>query len=871
MLAGRIAADARADGFLVLAVRGDRLRRDLPFASLGAASVTWTAMHPDLATGPVHEALAGGDRGAVIAAVRELLEASAFGSPVLLVVDDVELLDADTADLVVFMMRHLRRHRVQVVLTARGDDAASGVGDDLRRSDAMGRLERLELGPFADDDLAALVTAHTGRQPDPTMVELIRARTGGLAFFATELTLALAGAGLTELTDGRVTTALSEGEPLPRRVATAVLHRVFQLGADARRVATTVALLGQVPVERLPVLASVTGLTPERAEEAFDRLIRARVLSDDGSSFGFSHAIVRDALDADLGPAARRALHGALSRALAGADGPVDPTEVGAHVRAGPGGRDPSAAELLVAAGDAVLDTAPADSAGWYRDALARLSPLDPAVMTTQLRLSRALDLSAQHDEAARVATAARPGLTRRDDRTLAVLVTAHAAFALGHLDRAADVLDAALAEDVPRPARLVLARAQVHSWLDDEATTARSLAEAEALGLAPDDPMALAIRLNLVTRAGDTAGGARIATQLRHVAEVAPATATTSVALAVSWADAFALDPADALGRRPAADAAGPAAGWSRSAAAWAGLRLGRLAEAVADAEAARSGIDPAVGDLLVGVCGAVLVVGQLEQGDQDAAEAALAWARRVPIRAVESALDWAEARTAAVRGHWRRAAEILDDAVRREESLGRVDVTAMLLAERVDVAAAAGDADAAGAANRRLQAMPRDDDGIAMAMWCLMADAVVTGDPAAAEAAHAHAARHGLALDAARALVLGGRSSGEVRQLIDAHDELGRLGAVARQRQVASELRAGGHRVPQGRRSVARRLSAVDLEVAGLVAAGLTNRQVAERMNLSPKTIEVYLSRIYAKTGCRSRVELAVAVRAGTLATTA
>ena len=36
---------------------------------------------------------------------------------------------------------------------------------------------------------------------------------------------------------------------------------------------------------------------------------------------------------------------------------------------------------------------------------------------------------------------------------------------------------------------------------------------------------------------------------------------------------------------------------------------------------------------------------------------------------------------------------------------------------------------------------------------------------------------------------------------------------------------------------------------------------------MNLSPKTIEVYLSRIYAKTGCRSRVVLAVAVRDGRL----
>jgi DNA-binding NarL/FixJ family response regulator len=54
---------------------------------------------------------------------------------------------------------------------------------------------------------------------------------------------------------------------------------------------------------------------------------------------------------------------------------------------------------------------------------------------------------------------------------------------------------------------------------------------------------------------------------------------------------------------------------------------------------------------------------------------------------------------------------------------------------------------------------------------------------------------------------------------------------------------------------------LSPVEIEVVSLVSAGLTNRQIAERMGLSPKTVEVYLSRIYVKTGRRSRVELAVA----------
>ena len=48
-------------------------------------------------------------------------------------------------------------------------------------------------------------------------------------------------------------------------------------------------------------------------------------------------------------------------------------------------------------------------------------------------------------------------------------------------------------------------------------------------------------------------------------------------------------------------------------------------------------------------------------------------------------------------------------------------------------------------------------------------------------------------------------------------------------------------------------------------LVRQGLSNRQIAAAMHYSRKTIEVYLSRIYAKSGCASRLELIRAVDTG------
>jgi len=52
---------------------------------------------------------------------------------------------------------------------------------------------------------------------------------------------------------------------------------------------------------------------------------------------------------------------------------------------------------------------------------------------------------------------------------------------------------------------------------------------------------------------------------------------------------------------------------------------------------------------------------------------------------------------------------------------------------------------------------------------------------------------------------------------------------------------------------------LTAREREIAELVAAGRTNREIAEQLVLSTRTIEAHLRNVYAKLGVRSRVELA------------
>jgi DNA-binding CsgD family transcriptional regulator len=58
---------------------------------------------------------------------------------------------------------------------------------------------------------------------------------------------------------------------------------------------------------------------------------------------------------------------------------------------------------------------------------------------------------------------------------------------------------------------------------------------------------------------------------------------------------------------------------------------------------------------------------------------------------------------------------------------------------------------------------------------------------------------------------------------------------------------------------------LTDTEVQLVRLVRQGLSNRQIAAAMHYSRKTIEVYLSRVYAKTGCGSRLELIRAVDSG------
>ncbi|ANZ38882.1 hypothetical protein BBK82_25230 [Lentzea guizhouensis] len=116
------------------------------------------------------------------------------------------------------------------------------------------------------------------------------------------------------------------------------------------------------------------------------------------------------------------------------------------------------------------------------------------------------------------------------------------------------------------------------------------------------------------------------------------------------------------------------------------------------------------------------------------------------------------------------------------------------------------------------------------------------------------------GLEFEKARAqLALGEVATDEVPALVQAYTTFQRLGAHGLRRRAGTRLRTLGAKVPRARSKAPGLLTEAEENVARLVQQGMRNRDIAAALHYSPRTIEVYLSRIYAKLHVSSRLELA------------
>lgn len=238
---------------------------------------------------------------AVVDALAEL----STDTPVLVEIEDLHWSDPSSRDLLSFLLSRLRDQRIFVVATYRSDDLhrRHPLRPLLAELVRLQVVDRLDLAPLSTTDTRELVAALGEGALPPDTVADIAERAEGNAFFAEELVAA------TGTADGQLPTALAD----------LLLSRIEQLGPTVQRVLGAVSVTGRGSV-RHDTLRAVVDIPDADLDAALRDAVQHHVLvvaDDPVPAFMFRHALLREAVYTDLLPGERVRLHAAYARLIA--------------------------------------------------------------------------------------------------------------------------------------------------------------------------------------------------------------------------------------------------------------------------------------------------------------------------------------------------------------------------------------------------------------------------------------------------------------------------------------------------------------------------------------------------------------------------
>ena len=291
------------------------------------------------------------NQAALYASARDYLVTLAASRPLVLLLDDLHWADQASLDLLRVIARGLADLPLLLLVTYRTDEVTRRhpLYALLPAIEREARATRLDLRPLGEPALRQLVQRYAlpAQDAEHLVVWLVE-RARGNAFFTRQLLRALEDEGaLAPAGEGWALGDL-ERVRLPVALRQVLDARLDRLGEETRHLLTLAAVIGQ---EAPLALWGVVAETDEDGLlEAIERATEARLLTEtpDGSAVRFAHALIREALYENLLATRRRRAHRRVAEALLAGPQP-DPDVVAHHLqRAG----DPRAAAWLVAAGE---------------------------------------------------------------------------------------------------------------------------------------------------------------------------------------------------------------------------------------------------------------------------------------------------------------------------------------------------------------------------------------------------------------------------------------------------------------------------------------------------------------------------------------
>jgi DNA-binding CsgD family transcriptional regulator/KaiC/GvpD/RAD55 family RecA-like ATPase len=822
------------------------------------------------------------DRLSLGVAVVAALRAVAADGPVLVAVDDTQWLDHPTARTLAFALRRLAGTPVRVALVRsfsapqRGLEPPrpGGVVDwpiELSRTMTPGRLDTIRLGPNDASELSRIVRRVLGWVPAWPLLVRIAELSGGNPLYALELTRAVGANPGTDLTDS-----------LPDNLVELARTRIARL---PRRVRDAVGLAA---VPRNPTLDLLRRLD-STALDLRDSLVtaaRAGIVTFDGERIRFTHPILAAVGYGSIQDARRRELHRAVAMLS------DDLEERARHLAAAAPGPDPYVAATLDGAAEQAWRRGAPDTAADLLGLACRLTPPDDADAVGLRRVAYGRVLYSAGDAPGGVAEleALAGSLPSGPIRARALYHLMYVTRLSGWLGRAVEYGFAAVAEAGDDSSFQSEVYELLSRMSDNDVAlkldAARKALESLQRIPAPDPDVAFHGSAALV----EAEFFAGLGVHLGRLEGLEPGGRPRFPPVRT------ALRGEDLIGRLLAYDgridegleilrgmyeraavesrAILPAIlGWMAEAQIIAG-RFAAAAELTREAiersvETGSTGGTPwEVGFRAV----ALAMLGSLDEAQADAtrvltmAEANPAishdgWPARLALGVVAAA----EGRFGDAVTHLRQL-----DRAKQQAGLREPRICAHA-GDLIEALVAAGDVDGAAEVLQRLEAEAATSSGrwsqaVAARGSALILAARGQLDEALAAAEHSRSLFDGLAMPFERARTVFVLGQVHRRRREKGYARAALTEALATFEDLATPVWADRARAELARIPLRRAassdvdsLTATEERIARMVADGLTNREIADRVFLSPKTVEVNLTRIYRKLGVRSRAALA------------
>jgi DNA-binding CsgD family transcriptional regulator len=285
--------------------------------------------------------------------LRSFLTAVTNECPLVLLLDDMHLADPASLDLLQYLIRRFEDQRLLILITYIPDEVQRDdpLHQRLPLLVREAKAERLELRPLAIADVQAHVTRvyRLARADARNLAANLHSRSDGNPFFLSELLRTLEDERLLSPgADGIWRVGDVGGAPVPRLLRQVIDERLARFGDEAEALLSVAAVIGQeVPFQLWAVAAKVQ---EEALLPVVDRAVAGHVVREweSGEGVHFRHRLFREVLYDAIPPWRRRHLHGAVADALLSTRQP-DPDVVAHHFQQA---SDARAAEWLIKSGE---------------------------------------------------------------------------------------------------------------------------------------------------------------------------------------------------------------------------------------------------------------------------------------------------------------------------------------------------------------------------------------------------------------------------------------------------------------------------------------------------------------------------------------